>query len=146
MAQFLCSFACCGIRMEYLVWLLCGGSKKASKQRREKERFVDSNWVWNFSKKNVMKKYKMPQKCHKKSKKRLPTKQKTAITNIFRKILQVLVKIQFQQLRQESCLHKKINRLIFLYFHIYNLLRSLYQLTHKRICFLSHLRASHYLW
>ena len=106
LVQFLCSFACCGIRMEYLVWLLCGGSKKASKQRREKERFADSNWVWNFSKKKSRKNTKW-KKCHKKSKKRLPTKQKTAIGNIFRKILQLLVKIQSQQLRRESCLHKK---------------------------------------
>ena len=96
--------------------------------------------------KKVMKKYKMKKNATKKRKKRLPTKQKTSIANIFRKILQLLVKIQFQQLRWESRLHKKIKELIFLYFHIYNLLRSLYQMIYKRICCLSHLKASHYIW
>ena len=145
MAQFLCSFACCGIRMEYLVWLLCGGSKKVSKQRREKERFVDSNWVWNFSKKNVMKKYKMkkmPQKIDKKA----SNQAENGHRQHFQEDTSSISENPVPTTQTRILLTQKINRLIFLYFPIYNLLRSLYQLTHKRICFLSHLRASHYLW
>ena len=55
----------------------------------------------------------MPQQNEKK----LPTKQKMTIANVFRKILQRLVK------------RSQIDGLIILHFHIYILLRNLYQLT-----------------
>ena len=92
-----------------------------------------------------MKKDKIKKKCHNKTK--LSTKQKMIIANYFRKILEQLVKTQFQQNKQQSCLRKQIHGLIILHFHIYSLLRNLYQLTkYNPICFLSHLKASHHLW
>ena len=81
-----------------------------------------------------MKKDKIKKKCHNKTK--LSTKQKMIIANYFRKILEQLVKTQFQQNKQQSCLRNQIHGLIILHFHIYNLLRNLYQLTkYNPICF-----------
>ena len=78
--------------------------------------------------------------------KKLSTKQKMTIANVFRKILHRLVKPQFQQIKQQSRLRNLIHGLIILHFHIYNLLHNLYQLTkYNTICFLSHLKASRHL-
>ena len=118
--------------------------KKSIKTMSGKREVCRQQFSLKFQQKKVMKKYKMT-KMPQKSEKQASNQAENGHGQHFRKILQLLVKIQFQQLRRESRLHKKINGLIFLYFHIYNLLRSLYQLTYKRICFLSHLKASHYL-
>ena len=47
---------------------------------------------------------KIPQQ----NKSKLPTKENMTIVNIFRKTLKRLVKTQFQQIKQQSCLRKQI--------------------------------------
>ena len=65
-----------------------------------------------FQQKKVMKKYKMT-KMPQKSEKQASNQAENGHGQHFRKILQLLVKIQFQQLRRESCLHKKNQRIDF---------------------------------
>ena len=86
------------------------------------------------------------EKIAQQNEKKLPTKQKMTITNVLRKILQRLVKTQFQQIKQQSQINQ-IHVLIVLHFHIYNLLCNLYKLTkYNTVCLLSHLKASCDLW
>ena len=97
-----------------------------------------------FQQKKVKKKYKMkkmPQKIEKKA----SNQAENGHRQHFQEDTSSISENPVPTTQTRILLTQKINRLIFLYFPIYNLLRSLYQLTHKRICFLSHLRASHYL-
>ena len=94
------------------------------------------------AKEKGMKKDEIRKNATTKRKKKVSKKQKMTITNVFRKILHQLVKPQFQQIKPQSRLRNQIHGLIILHFHIYNLLRNLYQLTkYNTICFLSHLKA-----
>ena len=96
LVKFLCPFNCWGIWLKYLVGLLCGDSEKASKQCREK-RGLSAAIESKFSaKEKGMKKDKIRKNATTKRKK-VSNQQKITMANVFRKILQQLVKTNFNK-------------------------------------------------
>ena len=84
-------------------------------------------------------------KCHKKQKK-ASNQAENDHRQHFQENTSTISKNLVPTTQARISLTQQNQRIDFSSFHIYNLLRSLYQLTYKRICFLSHLKTSHHLW